>query len=177
MPQSKLPDKRIFALCNYEDDLVKKLIWNLKYKNLRAVGGILGRELAHNLPEEWRGRGVIYVVPIPLARSRKRERGYNQAEVIARAMVNNDPASYRLAAKWLVKVKDTPSQVSLKSRAARLKNLRGAFALGKSAREIRGKTILLVDDVVTTGGTLNEARSILNQAGARRVHAAALAHG
>jgi ComF family protein len=104
------------------------------------------------------------VVPIPLHPRRLRERGFNPAALLARAIARE--RGCRFDASLLRRVRDTPSQTGLDRRARRA-NVRGAFEVRSGARAPR--TIWLVDDVVTTGSTLSEAARTLRRAGAREV--------
>ena len=109
-------------------------------------------------------------LPIPLSAARLRQRGYQQAALLAQALECPD-----IHTQWLQRIRDTPPQ-SRQSRADRLRNLRGAFALAGSLHpRIQGQTVLLVDDVMTTGATLHAAAQVVLAAGAAQVHAVALA--
>lgn len=108
------------------------------------------------------------LVPIPLSTQRLRQRGYNQALLLARQL---DRAKVR--PQWLERLHDTPAQSRL-TRAQRLRNLRGAFATAGDA-PVAGLSIVLIDDVMTTGATLYTAASVLRGAGARSVNAIVLA--
>ena len=145
-------------------------------------------------------RNVI-LIPIPLSAKRYRERGYNQAELICKELIkiNNlrrlpaeaPPTNWRaglakegsvclkLKNNILIKPKDTEHQARILNRAERLKNIIGSFSI-KNAKEnislIKGRNIILIDDITTTSATLNEARKILKQAGARKVIAFTVAH-
>ena len=118
-----------------------------------------------------------WVIPIPLSKPRLRERGYNQALLLARQLLGAaDPGRDRLQAHLLWRVQDTASQASL-SRAQRLRNLRHSFALDPAQTPLlKNRRLLLIDDVMTTGATLHSAAQVLLQAGAaREVHACVLA--
>lgn len=109
------------------------------------------------------------VVPVPLHAARKRERGFNQAESLARSFARLRDLSIDL--RGLRRVRTTAPQSSL-GREARRKNVRHAFEAGDS---VRGLSILLIDDVATTGATLRECGRTLLSAGAAEVHAAVIA--
>jgi predicted amidophosphoribosyltransferase len=113
------------------------------------------------------GAVIAAVVPVPLHRQRLRQRGFNQAEVIARWVANR--IGVPLQPDWLTRVRRTPAQASL-GRAARLANLDSAF---RAAPGTAGQALLVVDDVVTTGATFAACAKVLP--GARCVTFAALA--
>jgi len=111
-----------------------------------------------------------WLLPIPLAAGRLGERGFNQAQCLAKAL-----APARLRTDLLLRVRATPDQHAL-GRAERLANLRAAFAVEPLRRhELHGRNVLLVDDVMTTGATLHTAAQVLRDAGAARVAALVLA--
>ena len=102
------------------------------------------------------------VVPVPLHRRRARSRGFNQSELLARAVAR--PLGLPLACRVLRRARDTPAQSALPA-AARRRNVRGAFR----CRRLAGEHVLLVDDVLTTGATAEAAARALLDAGAARV--------
>ena len=172
------------ALFEYRDPRIKRLIWQLKYRGITAIADIFGVLLYQNLLEslaDWQSYHPAtteqwLVIPLPLSPERRRSRGYNQAELLARALVKTAPSILKLESGLLEKIKNTPTQVSIKNRSQRLQNLKGAFAITKPEL-VRGRRLILVDDVITTGGTMSEARRVLKAAGARTVLAIAIAHG
>lgn len=163
----------------YADKTLRMAIWQLKYKRARAFAEILGTGLGELLLEDLSDMILLenfsdpLLIPAPLSRNRLRERGYNQAELIARAVAK--VTSLELLTGMVTKVKDTPSQVSQHNRAKRLKNLQGAFAI-EDPSPIAGRNVILIDDVYTTGATASELTKVLKQAGAKRVLAYTVAH-
>lgn len=151
---------------------LRTLMHRLKYGGMTRIGEEFGRTLGERVGEAGLGESDL-VVPLPLHRSRMRERGYNQCEYIARGVsaVTGRPVRTDL----LRRARFTPSQTSLGTRA-RQENVLGAFALRRKAPSaVAGRTILLVDDVVTTGATMRSCASVLRRAGAHRVIACAAA--
>jgi ComF family protein len=136
----------------------------LKYRDRPALSRPLGRWLARrvSLPE---GSALV---PVPLARRRRIDRGYDQAALLARHL--SRAAGLPLLAGALRRVRETPPQVG-RTRAERARNVAGAFAAGPA---VRGRCIALVDDVVTTGATADACARALRASGARRVIAVAL---
>jgi ComF family protein len=180
------PFERAVAYGSYDGGL-RELIHLLKYNGVRPAAKVLGRMLAEALTalepdfEQARlDRGMydqqpILVVPVPLYKSKHRQREFNQAELIARAALKSYPAPERLqlALEMLQRTRDTHSQIGLTSHQRR-ENLRGAFALSR-ATEVTGRDVLLVDDVYTTGTTATECARVLRRAGARQVWVATVA--
>lgn len=111
-----------------------------------------------------------WVLPIPLSAQRLAERGYNQSWLLARQL-----CPHKADAQLLLRTRDTPSQRTL-PRAERLANLVGAFAVEPlRAKQLRGKKVVLVDDVMTSGASLHTAARILRESGAAQVSALVLA--
>jgi ComF family protein len=117
--------------------------------------------------ERLRGRQFDIIVPVPLHPARQRERGFNQAALLA------DLLSVRIAIRrrsLLERIRYTTTQTAF-DRAERMENLHNAFRLRKNM-DVRGLRVLLVDDVLTTGSTLSECARVLKRGGATSVHAA-----
>ena len=134
-------------------------------QNFKYGGGIYEKEFFLHfmeIPEDWR---IDCVVPVPLTKKRRRKRGYNQSAVLAKQLCKR--YNLKLREDMLVKSRDTKNQATLTAEERR-KNLSGSF---KASPECRGKTILLVDDVRTTGSTLRECALALKKKGALRVYA------
>ena len=115
--------------------------------------------------------GVDALIPVPLHPKRKRERGYNQASLLARELAR--AKGKVMLKKNLVRIDYRPPQTLVEAQN-REKNVKGAFAL-RNVEEIKGKTILLVDDVFTTGATLKECCRELVQGGAKEIKAITVA--
>lgn len=130
----------------------------------------LARALSQEL-ESFHGKDEWTIIPIPMPRMRRFLRGYNQAELIAREL--STILSVPLSVHMLARTGTTSRQVKTRTKQERIKNQRGTF---KVTDTIHGKKILLIDDVFTTGATLEEARKTLLQHGATTVRAATLAH-
>lgn len=147
------------AIGPYEGSL-RAIVHALKYDGRRQIARPLGRMLATS------GAGILQdadlVVPVPLHRSRKRARGFNQAAELAKHL--GVPVAHALR-----RVRATPSQTDLPA-ARRHANVRGAFALARRA-PVSGATVVVVDDVSTTGATLEACARILREAGAKEVRA------
>jgi ComF family protein len=136
------------------------LVQALKFRGELALAPLLARLLAERLGAAARAQ---FVVPVPLSRARLAERGHNQALEIARHVAR--ATATRLAPQLCERVRDTPAQSGLE-RAERAKNVRGAFRAGGL---VAGAAIAVLDDVMTSGATLEELARTLKQAGAASV--------
>ncbi len=174
--RAERPFERAVAYGSYDGGL-RALGPLLKYNGVRPAAGVLGRMLAQGIAalEAETEPSTVLVVPVPLYKTRRRQRGFNQAELIARAALKCHPAGGRLElrAGILLRTRDTHSQIGLTSHQRR-ENLRGAFAVA-CAPEVNGRAVLLVDDVYTTGTTATECARVLRRAGASRVWVATAA--
>ena len=117
----------------------------------------------------------VALVPVPLHRAKLRQRGFNQAELIARAAMKISPARDRLllCAGVLERKRETASQIGLTTHQRR-ENLRGAFGVAQP-EVVKGREVLVVDDVYTTGATVSECARVLRRAGATKVWVATVA--
>jgi ComF family protein len=164
------------AYGSYETGL-RELIHLLKYDNVRPAANVLGSMLAKVIVrlQPCFGANQVLVVPIPLHRAKQRQRGFNQAELIARAALKHCPEGIRfeLNPHLLERRRVTQSQIGLTQQQRRA-NLRGAFRVVKPEK-IAGREILLVDDVFTTGTTVSECARVLRRAGAAEIWVATVA--
>lgn len=145
----------------------------LKYHGATWVADDLAGWMESVVRAEWPGAEFDFLTPVPLHARRRREREYNQAELLARALGRRLGRPVRPGA--LRRVRATPSQTRLtvKERADNMKN---AFEAGR-LRALAGARVLLVDDVMTTGATLHDAARALRQGGAAEVRAVTVARG
>lgn len=156
----------VVALGPYDGPL-RAAILALKFRGARRVGAILGR---------WLAERVIWpfdlIVPVPLHARRQHERGYNQADVIARGVSARSRCC--CVADAIRRVRATAPQSGLGSDERRV-NVVGAFGRGARSELVAGRTVLVVDDVVTTGATVAGCAAELRSSGARAVYAACAA--
>jgi ComF family protein len=174
------PFERAVAYGSYDGGL-RELVHLLKFSGVQPAAQVLGRMLAEAIAtlepafgRDLFGHQKVLVIPVPLYKGKRRQRGFNQAELIARAALKFHPApGLELATGILERTRDTGSQVGLTSHQRR-ENLRGAFTVTR-ATEVTGSAVLLVDDVYTTGTTLSECARTLRRAGAAPIWAATVA--
>src|SRR3989338_283782 len=198
--------KEILSLFDYRDPLVREAVWELKYHGNKKIARLLAAMLYDEILAFLFEYAPLthftepLLIPIPLSRARERERGFNQCELLVAELIRLDVVSpispkkgstavlgRRGVAKnenvglnftlslALTKIKDTPSQTKAENRESRMKNLANCFSV-KNPELIQGRNIILIDDVATTGATLEEARRILRKSGARKVIAFTVAH-
>lgn len=158
----------------FKDNLIKKLIYQFKYppytKDLaKTLASLIIEHLVKsgkNTNEIWAPNGVPAVlIPVPIYKSKLKERGYNQSDLLATEL--SKILQTPVFPDVLIKIKSTASQMELKKQE-REKNLMGAFVI-KNPERISGKKVFLVDDVYTTGSTMQECALVLRNAGAKSV--------
>ncbi len=168
----RVPVTYAMAFCRFgRDSRIQKLIYQLKYGNRPQLGELLGRYYGAHLAETSWLYPFHLIIPVPLHEQRLRQRGYNQSDYFAQGL------SKSLHLPWkgnsLQRIKHTATQTS-QNKLSRLQNLANAFYVADK-QLIQDKHILLVDDVVTTGATLEACCVALLEAGAQQVSLATLA--
>lgn len=147
---------------------IRRSLHQLKYKNDLGFGEILGQKCAEFLKSlEW---SIDIITPVPLGKRRRKERGYNQAALIAYPIALLLKTPYK--SKLLERVKETHSQIDF-SAEQRKENMQNAFIAISTG--LRGKNILIVDDVITTGSTMDSCAKALKKAGAKNVYGLSVA--
>ncbi len=160
------------AAGSYENNAMRALVHALKFRGVAATAEPLASVMAeYALPFKTDLRSYL-AMPIPLSRERFRIRGFNQSECIA--MQFAEYLGLPVATKCLVRIKHAKPQSETASVAERRENIRGCFAIADAAA-VRGKNVLLIDDVSTSGATFLEAACALKGAGAENIIALAAA--
>jgi ComF family protein len=151
--------------------IVRKLLHEFKYGRQRHLKHPLASWLCETLDDpRLRGRRFDAIIPVPLHSARERDRGFNQATLLAELLARHSGLRLHDA---LERTRYTTTQTAY-DRAERMQNLRDAFRLRKKG-DVRGLRVLLIDDVLTTGSTLSECARVLKKAGAISVYAATAA--
>jgi ComF family protein len=150
---------------------LQEVVLRLKNHFNEGLAELVGDWWAATHKDRFAGLGMDCVVPVPLHWLRRWHRGYNQSGSLAWGLAKQ--LQLPLEKWWLKRIRNTPSQKAL-SATARKENVRGAFQ-ARSKAQLRGKSVLLVDDVMTTGATAHEAARVLRAAGAKCVVVAVLA--
>lgn len=173
----------IIVAAYYEEGPTKELIHNFKYNHILELKEILGDLLVKALKDNIGAiQGETIITAVPLHFLRRSQRGYNQSELLAEVVVEKINENRPKAGQpWvenfniLKKIRRTKPQVKFSGKKRR-KNLQNSFKFNKNFN-VLGRTIILVDDVTTTGTTLNECAQVLRAAGARRVWGLVIARG
>jgi ComF family protein len=165
------------AYGGYHGEL-RSLVHLLKYDGMQPVARRLGALLANSLEAFAESEAQMLVVPVPMHAAKQRQRGFNHAELLARAVIKE---MHRRHPQWglhlgtglLKRVRVTVSQAGLTSHQRR-QNLRGAF-FAPHPEKLAGRDVLLIDDIYTTGATARACSRVLRNAGARSVRVATVA--
>lgn len=167
----------ISAVCDYRDELVRDVVYACKFAGTRAADELIGQcmqpELLAICQEERIFTNDVIITPVPLSRKRRQKRGFNQSARICKAIVKADEGRTFRQEQLLEKVRTTADQTEL-SKTERRKNVAQAFASQK--KDIDAEAIFVIDDVVTTGATLTEARRALREVTDVKVIGIAFAH-
>lgn len=175
----KPPHYRMARAAGVYEDAVKAMVLQLKYKGKTRMAPLLSGILYRTYLSFWKKGDVDIIVPVPLHLRRLRKRGFNQSFLLVKEWPGTGkanqqkPGRLKIETDLLKRTRQTPPQTGL-SRKQRARNVQKAFALNPNM-DVKGKWVLLVDDVLTTGATVNECARILVGNGAKRVDVLTLA--
>ncbi len=171
-----------FSLFSYQDPLVKELVWQIKYRRhpllTKEVGTLLYEEILETISDKtfFENCPGITLIPVPMSRKRKRTRGWNQTEEIAKAILINDTTHIlNYSGALLNKKEGSLPQTETSSKKERIKNAIGAYT-ANDPLSVKEKTIIVIDDVKTTGATFQEIERVLRETGASQVLCFSIAH-
>lgn len=176
-PETPFTNMRsVFA---YKDDRVTKLVWNIKYKKSKRAIEIGGYSLWKEIPRS----DLVMIIPIPITKRRRNERGYNQCELLADEIERLDTKRQLVIEEnLLVRIHNADRQ-TLKDRTDRLADAKGIFAVNnivadkiKKDIKLNKIPIIIIDDVITTGSTMKEAIDTLRKMGFENILGISLAH-
>lgn len=170
--RSTLPIEHVLAYLLYQKaGSTQKLLQLIKYKNYPELAFLLGRHFGSRLKGSPLAHSFDCIIPVPLHTSKQRQRGYNQSERFAEGLAESLQLS--VATDWIVRTKPSATQTR-KSRLDRWLNVADIFVVPEPER-LKGKRVLLVDDVVTTGATLEACGEVLLKAGCSQLSVGAIA--
>lgn len=178
LPASPIKSDTIFVLFNYKNETVRLLVKTLKYKNNQSVRRIFARYLHEDMLDIFSDISLFegsapLLVPMPMSKIEKKNRGWSQCEELCKEIQNFSENLISVNYKALLKTKETARQTKL-NKKERLENVRGS--MWADPKFVEGKVVAVLDDVYTTGATMDESRRALYAAGAKRVINFFLAH-
>ena len=174
-------DVTVHSAFSYSDETIKNMVHAFKYRRQKHCAPLFAEILKDIVHEDIAEHTVMYpdqplhLIPIPISLKRYQERGFNQSELLAHALSIHFPDLLILRTDLLIRTYHTKSQARASNRAARKENIYGCFKVtyGSSVKDLH---ILLIDDIITTGATLEEASKTLREAGAKSIRAITIAH-
>jgi len=155
----------------YYEHVLKEAIHQFKFNHKAGLGKHLAQIMTTCLSEALNMRQYHAILPVPLHKTRQRQRGYNQAAILAKYISQH--CQIPVMANNLIRIRHTDSQALLKGQKERQENVKNAFRVTHPA-SLRDKHVILVDDVLTTGATVNECSKTLKEAGVRSILVLAL---
>jgi ComF family protein len=169
---ANLPLRYAFACFHFiKNSRVQNIIHSLKYENNQEIGELLGRWYGAILRENGLNQAFDLIIPIPLHSARLRQRGYNQSDCFAKGL--SETMQVKWSADAIARSKATQTQTR-KSRLERWQNVSDIFVVQKPEL-IDNQRVILVDDVITTGSTVESCLQVLQDAGAKEISVAAIA--
>ena len=157
--------------CTVYDDVIKKLIKNLKYHNQKQLAKVMAL-IMHEYIKELNLNKEYVLLPVPIHKNRLKERKYNHMEICANEIFKL--SGYKVNKNLLIRIKDTQNQYKL-HRDERIKNIKGAFELSKTEFPDKTLNYLIIDDITSTGATLEEIIKLLKSNGYNNLTALTLA--
>lgn len=182
-PSTKTPEPWMHSLFAYKTPEVREYIWQIKYTDnkiiTKSAGELLSEEILSFIEDSPFSVGAQFLlVAIPASKNHLKEKGFNQTHELCKEITKmTGPHILTYIPGILTKVRETTPQASTPNKNMRMQNLIGAFGIHPLYKtRVADKNIIVIDDVLTTGSTLKEARRALLSAGAKSVHAFTLAH-
>lgn len=171
-PEINYPKNAEFSItsASYRHPAVKKAVRKLKYDSASDIAGELAEIMAKNLAPYLKYGQKPVLCEIPITDARKKSRGFNQAGLLAGHLAEKLGLERR---PMLVKIRETRPQAEIKNKKERLENVKNVFALKKDVAI--PNFAIIVDDIITTGATMNEAAKILKKSGVKKIICAAVA--
>lgn len=166
------------SVFEYKNRLIRKAVWMIKFSHKYSVLDDLEKTLGENfdafLEKQKIKQKEVLLVPVPITKRSMVARGYNQSLLISKILSKSQNKT-KVEDSILIKTKNHLPQNKIKNRMKRLDNVKNSFHV-KNPEKVKGKIIILIDDVVTTGATLKEAKKALTLSGAKKVFGFSIAH-
>ncbi|MGL1884880.1 MAG: phosphoribosyltransferase family protein [Reichenbachiella sp.] len=164
-----------YAFIKYnKEGIAQKLLYKLKYAQNRKVGEFLGRMMAHDMQYFVKGNHIDLIIPVPIHKSKKKRRGYNQTEVLAEAI--SGVLNIEIRASLVARNESKQSQAK-KGKLKRWANIEKQYYIKDDTASLAGRNILVLDDVITTGATVTVLINLLAQMNPARIYVACVATG
>ncbi len=176
-PSPATPIGDTYSVFAYADEMVSKLVWQIKYMKSAKAISIGAYALSSRLAEIFPDQQLI-LIPIPITKQRRRERGFNQCELLVGAIKKLDTTNRFTDFNDLLIRTQHSSRQTLKNREERLESTRGIFSVDEKVAEKiqKGSAVVVIDDVITTGSTMKEAIETIRKIDLLRVYGISLAH-
>lgn len=182
LPPAESSAGNVSVLWKYSNPLVKAAVWEIKYrKNIRIaekIGEILCAQILGECEDNliFGKKKRILLLPIPSSRKKHFEKGYNQTELLCEMIKKYDTENiFEYRNNALLRIKEVLPQTKTQTKKERESNPKNSFGINDK-KDTEGKTVVLIDDVVTTGSTLKEAIKVLKENGAKEIRAFVIAH-
>jgi competence protein ComFC len=158
LPAQPLDKENIYSLYPYRNDLIKTLLWRLKFKHIKESASVFARPLHTFITKTLEEETLIYLIPIPSAKTHYKKRGFNQAKELAKE-IGKLNKNYRVQ-DILIRKDSISAQTSFSSRKDREANMKDGF-LVKDGEFLKDAIVVVLDDIVTTGSTMRAAKKAL----------------
>jgi len=172
-PNQELPQNKLIVALDYKNPFVKEIIHQYKYNFIKDLSEPLAELMSRKLSSYF-SSGSIVLIPVPLHKKRLRWRGFNQSDLLAQEI--NQRLNFPIANDILIRKKHTLPQVKIENAPKRKQNIKNAFQLN-SDQSLEDKTIILIDDISTTGATLKECAKALKPLKPKEIWGLVLAKG
>jgi ComF family protein len=166
------------AVFSYKDPLIRKIVWQMKFKGQKQLAKICGQAILYKMLKKIKPSEELILIPVPIHKKRRAERGFNQCELICDEIVGLSKNNL-LYKPDIISRKIYRDKQSWSDKKGRLDKVSGVFEINKKEfikSDVSKKTVVIIDDVITTGATVNEVRRLLKEAGANKILIFAFAH-
>jgi competence protein ComFC len=164
-PHRVLPNIDSITILFPYDTQCRNIIHGLKYKGMPSIGIFLGKLLGNKVLQNMAPDGTPIIIPVPIHPSKFKERGYNQSELLAVGFAST--TGYPIGEHFIERIKKTETQTALEFER-RILNVKNAFRYSAKT-SLDGRSIILIDDVLTTGSTITECARVLKEGGAGKI--------